>query len=193
MNPPEAARTERLLLRRWLPAHAARLKAAVDGSLEHLQAWMPWAMSEPSPLAEVEIRLAGFAEDFDAGRQWLYGVFSPDEREVFGGLGLHPGISTPQDAIEVVELGYWLRADVTGRGYATEAARAALDLAGSVPGIRRVEIRCDPRNAASAALPPRLGFRHVRTLSGDRLTPEGAPRDTMVWERDLEPWPRESG
>jgi RimJ/RimL family protein N-acetyltransferase len=190
MNPPDRARTERLLIRRWRPGDAAPLKDAVDASLAHLQAWMPWAMAEPTPLAELETRLAGFAADFEAGLAWLYGIFPPDEHRVLGGLGLHPQAASPGGAGDVVELGYWLRADATGHGYATEAARAGVDLAGTLPGIRRVEIRCDPRNAPSAGVPRRLGFRQVRTLPDDRMTPEGAPRDSMVWEREVgRPWP----
>jgi len=46
-----------------------------------------------------------------------------------------------------------------------------------------VEIRCDPRNRRSIAVARRAGFRHVRTLVGDALTPSGASRDTMVWVR----------
>jgi RimJ/RimL family protein N-acetyltransferase len=47
--------------------------------------------------------------------------------------------------------------------------------------LSRVEIRCDPRNTASAAVPRRLGYRHVTTLEANVLTPAGEPRDTMVW------------
>ena len=164
------------------------MKIAIDASLAHLQAWMPWAVAEPTPLPDLEARLAGFLEDFDAGRQWLYGLFSLETGEVLGGVGLEPLGST--GGADRVELGYWLRADATGRGLATEAAAAAFGLAATLPGVRRVEIHCDPRNAPSAGVPRRLGFRHVRTDRGNRVTPEGTPRDTMVWERTLDrPWP----
>jgi RimJ/RimL family protein N-acetyltransferase len=92
---------------------------------------------------------------------------------VLGGVGLYPrDVSgrVPFAEADHVELGYWLRADATGRGWATEATRAALDVALALPRITRVEIRCDPRNAPSAAVPARLGFRHTRT---DEL---------MIWE-----------
>jgi RimJ/RimL family protein N-acetyltransferase len=177
-SPPDRFETERLVLRRWRPADAPSIKAAIDSSLPHLQAWVSWAMGEPTPLADMEARLAGFSAAFDAGREWIYGVFSPDEREALGGIGFHPR----SDAPDCVELGYWLRADATGRGYVTEAARAAMVMARALPGIRRLEIRCDPHNERSAAVPRRLGFQHVRTLENDTLTPDGRPRDTMVWE-----------
>ncbi|MSR03919.1 MAG: N-acetyltransferase [Gemmatimonadetes bacterium] len=174
--PPDRIPTDRLVLHRWQPEHARLLKAAIDANLGHLQAWMPWAAAEPTELPELCLRLAQFSADFDAGARWLYGVFPPDETAVLGGLGLHP---TPDG----VELGYWLRSDVTGMGYLTEAARAALDL----PGMVEVVIRCDPLNTRSAAVAERLGFRHTTTLVGNSTTPSGAPRDTMIWQLSQQP------
>jgi RimJ/RimL family protein N-acetyltransferase len=82
-----------------------------------------------------------------------------------------------------VEIGYWLRADATGSGRATEAVRAALAVARALPRLRRVEIRCDARNVRSAALPARLGFRHVRDVAAPAVD-GGAPVTLMVWALD---------
>jgi len=58
------------------------------------------------------------------------------------------------------EIGYWVRSDRTGRGYATAAARALTRAAlQASPLVHRVQIRCDPANLASAAIPPKLGYR----------------------------------
>ena len=178
MRPPDRIPTDRLVLQRWQPNHAGLLKAAIDANLGHLQAWMPWAAAEPTPLPELALRLTRFSLDFDAGRWWLYGIFPPDETVVFGGLGLHP-------TADSVAIGYWLRADVTGRGYATEAVRAVAHL----PGIAHAEIRCDPDNVRSAAVAQRLGFRHTTTLLGNATTPSGQPRDTMIWQLSHPPKP----
>ncbi len=174
-RPPDRITTNRLVLTRWSPNHAPLLKAAIDSSLEHLQAWMPWATAEPTLAADIARRLAQFGADFEAGRRWLYGIFVPDESSVVGGLGLHPS-GTDQPAVDI---GYWLRSDVTGRGFATEAVRAATNL----PGVAEAYIHCDPRNQRSAAVARRLGFRHVTTLAAAAVTPSGEPRDTMVWRR----------
>jgi RimJ/RimL family protein N-acetyltransferase len=178
---PERVVTERLVARCWRPADAPLLKAAVDASLAHLRPWMPWAMHEPSPVEAVAERLAGFERAFVAGEEWLYGLFDPDEREVLGGIGVHRRGDPDQ-----LELGYWARADVEGRGYVTEGARALAAVAEREDGIARLTIRCDPRNVRSAAVAARLGFRHVATLAGDPVGPGGAPRETMVWEREAE-------
>jgi RimJ/RimL family protein N-acetyltransferase len=47
--------------------------------------------------------------------------------------------------------------------------------------VQRVEIHCDPANVRSAAVPRKLGYSLEATLRRRTLTPEGNPRDTMIW------------
>lgn len=58
-----------------------------------------------------------------------------------------------------VEIGWVIRPDVSGRGYATEAVSALLDAAFGVFGVRRVVARIDAENEASARLAERVGMR----------------------------------
>jgi RimJ/RimL family protein N-acetyltransferase len=60
---------------------------------------------------------------------------------------------------ETVEVGYIFSRHHGGRGYATEAVRALLDLAFGELGARRVVARVDDRNTASRRLLERLGLR----------------------------------
>jgi RimJ/RimL family protein N-acetyltransferase len=176
-QPPGELRTGRLVVRRWKPDEAQLLKDAIDSSLDHLRRWMPWAQNEPTPLAGVRERLELFSSNFDRGADWLYGIFPADESSVIGGIGLHPRIR-----VTGLEIGYWVRESETGKGYATEAA-AALTAAGmALPHIDHVEIRCDPRNTFSAAIPSRLGYRHVETLK-DYDVGGGLVRDAMIWRK----------
>jgi RimJ/RimL family protein N-acetyltransferase len=57
------------------------------------------------------------------------------------------------------EIGYAFHPDHGGRGYATEAVAAMLDLAFDSLRLHRVYGRTDERNIASAALMRRLGMR----------------------------------
>ncbi|WP_437725390.1 GNAT family N-acetyltransferase [Sorangium sp. So ce861] len=177
-RPPACILTARLTLRAWRPEDAPLIRAAIDASLAHLRPWMPWAVNEPSSLEATTALLERFRDDFTAGRDFHYGIFRRDEGEVLGGTGLHPRIGPG-----AIEIGYWLREGATGRGYATEAVARLTRVALEEVGWSRVEIRCDPRNTASAAVPRRLGYRHVTTLEANALTPAGEPRDTMVWEQ----------
>ncbi len=49
--------------------------------------------------------------------------------------------------------------DVAGQGYATEAARALVDLAFGELGVRRVWAQLEPENTRSARVCERLGMR----------------------------------
>lgn len=60
---------------------------------------------------------------------------------------------------ETVEVGYLFSPAQSGRGYATEAVRALVDVAFRGLGARRVVARVDARNVASRALLERLGMR----------------------------------
>jgi RimJ/RimL family protein N-acetyltransferase len=62
-------------------------------------------------------------------------------------------------AARQAELGYILGPDFQGRGYATEAARAMLELGFGPLAMHRIFARCNTRNIASYALMERLGMR----------------------------------
>ncbi|CAN90760.1 acetyltransferase, GNAT family [Sorangium cellulosum So ce56] len=175
-RPPDRILTARLTLRAWRPEDAPLIREAINTSLAHLRPWMPWAAHEPSSMEATTALLEKFRDDFTEGRDFHYGIFTRDERAVLGGTGLHPRIGPG-----ALEIGYWLRETATRCGYATEAVAGLTRVALEELGVSRVEIRCDPRNTASAAVPRRLGYRHVTTLEANTLTPAGQPRDTMVW------------
>jgi RimJ/RimL family protein N-acetyltransferase len=174
-------RTARLLIRGWAPADAPALKAAIDGSLAELKRWMSWARDEPSELPVIQERLARFQAEFAAGTHWACGIFRPAGGEVLGGVSLIPRIGPG-----ALELGYWLRNDCTGRGYATEAAAGLTRVGLGMPGIERIEIRCDPENRASWAVAERLGYRLLRTSLEPVPYSEGEVAPTMVWSLSRE-------
>mgnify|MGYP001947141939 CR=1 FL=1 len=80
-----------------------------------------------------------------------------------------------------LEIGYWIQADEINQGLATEVAAALTRVAFEVEQVNRVEIRCDPANVRSPAVPRKLGFIHEATLRGNVPGADGTYRDTMVW------------
>lgn len=172
---PDQITTARLVLRPWSVAEAPVLKALVDANLDHLRAWMPWAMNEPSPVEVLAKRIEGFRASVLDGTDYAVGILIGGQ--AIGGAGLHR-----RGEADALEIGYWMSKRHTGRGYASEAALALTRLAFTMPHVERVQIRCDPRNAASASVPRKLGFVHIATREADTLTPTGEPRATMVWE-----------
>ena len=120
---------------------------------------MPLAENEPQTLDEKIELLRAFRGRFDHVEDFVYGIFSRDEKRVLGGTGLHTRVG--EDAFEI---GYWIRADAVGQGLCTEATAALTRTAIEACGADRVEIRVEPSNARSAAVPRRLGFVEEATL-----------------------------
>jgi len=175
--PPERIWCRRILLQRWEPGHAPRLKAALNAAWDDLQRWIPWVFPEPQTIAQLEERLQGYGEDFLEGRDALYAILSHDESEVLGGVGLYRRVGPGG-----LEIGYWVRSDRSGRGIATEAAAALTGVGLALAGIDRLEIRCDPEHVASAAIPRKLGYRLREVIPPDCDPSQDRATGTMVWE-----------
>jgi RimJ/RimL family protein N-acetyltransferase len=119
-GPAYRIHTRRLILRCWQPEDAPLLKAAIDASLDHLRPWMPWAHQEPTDIEAKVALLHRFRGDFDLGKDFVYGVFSRDEKQALGGTGLHLRLGEGAR-----EIGYWIHQEHVGRGLATELATAS--------------------------------------------------------------------
>jgi RimJ/RimL family protein N-acetyltransferase len=174
LSPPYRIVTERLVVRCWEPRDAQLLKEAIDSSLEELRPWMPWAAHEPQTLEEKVELLRGFRGKFDLREDFVYGIFDSGETEVVGGTGLHRRVGD-----RAFEIGYWIRSSRAGEGLATEAAAALTRVAFDVCGVDRVEIRTDPANERSRAIPRKLGFVEEATLRRRLHHPK--PRDVVIY------------
>lgn len=181
--PSDRVVTERLLIRAWGPADAELLRDAIDSSMDHLMAWLPWAHLEPADLEATTERLLGYEEAFASGDDFVYGMFTPDETEVVGGIGLHPRVGDG-----ALEIGYWVREGRINQGYATEAAGALTRVGFGVEGIDCLQIHLDPQNRASRAIPEKLGYRLWLKRVGDSEDSKGKPRDTLVFRMTREEW-----
>lgn len=174
---PYRIETERLVIRCYEPHDAPLLKEAIDSSLDHLRPWMPWAESEPQTLEQKIELLRGFRSMFDAGENFVYGIFARDESELLGGTGLHPRLDPGG-----LEIGYWIRASATRRGFVTESTAAVTRAGFEICGADRVEIRVEPRNEASQGVPRKLGFEEEATLRRRLPGREGGPlRDVTIF------------
>jgi ribosomal-protein-alanine N-acetyltransferase len=162
-------RTERLLLRRWTDADREPFAAlnADRRVMEHFPA--PYTREESDALVDrVE-------EQFERLGFGLWVVEVPDR----GFIGF-TGFLVPRfhvdwmDAREqpVVEIGWRLAYDAWHRGYASEAARACLDLAFDELGRREVVSFTTVGNVRSQAVMERIGMTRLTTY--DHPIPGGA-------------------
>lgn len=168
--------TPRLILRCWEPADAPQLTEAITSSLPSLRPWLPWTKAEPLPLDERIALLRRMRGNFDLDVDYVYGIFDRAGTTVLGGTGLHTRLGAG-----ALEIGYWLRTDRLREGLCSEAVAALCRVAFALHGVDRVEIHCDPANAASAGVPRKLGFLHEATLLRRNFDAEGVLRDAMIW------------
>ena len=101
--------------------------------------------------------LRRFRGMFDLDQERFYGVFDTAEGRVLGEVGLltHAGRGAR-------ELAYWVRADVAGKGYATEMATAGLALGFAELALTEIVAFTLPHNVASRTVMARLGMTYVR-------------------------------
>ena len=147
--------TERLRLEPVGAEHAEPLWKAVQPSLPELQRWMPWAQRASE---QTNRDFAERAErDWANGTDYAFAVVRVVE--YIGGVGLHI------DRLEGIgQLGYWMRAEEAGKGYATEAAGALVTLAFETVGLYRLELRAGVENRPSQRVAEKLGFTREGTL-----------------------------
>ncbi|HYW23370.1 MAG TPA: GNAT family N-acetyltransferase [Terriglobales bacterium] len=182
--PPEEIDAGPVRLRRWRVVDAGVVTRLVTENLDHLRPWMAWAQEPPGEADERDF-LGRMQAAWDRRSDFGFAVERPGTgpgAEPIGGMGLH----TRQGA-GTLEIGYWIAAASTGRGYATAGALALTDAAFALPGVERVEIRCDEANRASAAIPRRLGYRLVEVVSRQAVAPAESGRG-MIWAVERAEW-----
>ncbi|MDP6666839.1 MAG: GNAT family protein [Dehalococcoidia bacterium] len=130
---------------------------AIDGGRAYLEEFLPWIDEYPSQ----DHHTAGFRkrlferDNFDRTAAYVL--------EYRGRLGGMVGLGTPTGG-NGIELGYWLREDLQGRGIMTRSIEAVIGMVVVHMGMHRVVIRAATGNLPSRGIPERLGFTHEGAL-----------------------------
>ena len=184
LNPIYKIITPRLTIRCYNPADAQKLERSIHESLDHLLPWMPWAAAEPEPFATKIERLRRMRSNFDLSIDYVYGIFTQDEKILIGGTGLHPRVGS-----DAFEIGYWIHKDYLHKGIATEASAALIKVAFEIIQVDRIEIHCSVENIFSAAIPQKLQFKHEATLQ-KRSYANGHASEQMIWSIFADEYPK---
>lgn len=153
--------TDRLIIRLYTIADAESLVASVESCRAEVGRWETWARSfhslDDAHALIVRQRLG--VRDLAKAKGLDLGVFERGSGRHVGGVGFHS--LNPDTA--AAEIGYWVRSDQGGHGYATEANAALLSWMLQNPddgglGILRVCARCSAENPASRRVLEKLGL-----------------------------------
>ncbi len=169
---------ERVMLRAWEPDDAPALYGAIAANREHLRRWMPWTENHGS-VEQTRAYILHAQVSWILREVFDMGIWGRESGELYGAIG----ISSRGWQVPAFEIGYWLRADVEGRGYITEAARLLTDYLFERQGAQRVQIRCDARNVRSAAVARRLGYTLEGVHRSSARATDGSLEDMMVFAR----------
>lgn len=145
--------TRRLVIRPLRRGDDRFIYPAVCESLKELAPWLVWATDAYDAKA-CRAFVRDSMRDYTAGRGFGLLMFTHDGAFV-GGTGFHVRGASAR----YYEIGYWCRSSMAGRGHTTEAVKALLRLASASPDVHRIEIRCDPRNRASARVIRKCGLK----------------------------------
>lgn len=133
---------------------AAELRAALLASWDHLQPWMPRRDRIWFTLAQRRRELEHDVAQHAAGAGFHFAVRV--DGELVGSVSL---TNVVRGAWHNANIGYWIGAGHTGRGYATAAVGQAVRFAFTAANLHRVQAAVMPRNAGSLRVLEKNGFR----------------------------------
>jgi RimJ/RimL family protein N-acetyltransferase len=181
-----SVQTPRLRLSAYDPRDADDFVHAVRRSLPSLRAFMPFAAEDPDPRLYTDF-FVGFRRKFSEG-DCTFAFRARDDGRVVGGGGFHPHVGPLG-----LEVGYWIVASETGKGFATEAVAALCHLAFEQEKTDRVELRIQPDNPGSIRVAEKAGFTQEAVLRRRIPFPGQPPRDCVLYTLFADEWPASPG
>jgi len=175
------ARTERLLLRpAWREDAPALHRAIGEEAVIRNLARAPWPYGERDAAAFIDRDADGLLPNF------LIFARTDAAPVLVGGVGLHREEAGAPGESGAVELGYWISRAHWGRGFATEAGRAVLEIADSCLRLRRITAGHFLDNPASGRVLRKLGFRPTGCVVHRHSLGRGTSAPCALFERESE-------
>jgi ribosomal-protein-alanine N-acetyltransferase len=132
--------------------------AVVIANRAHTEPWEPihpprhWTVAGQRDVVRRDV------DAWDAGAGYAFAILDRTDRDrIIGRIALSNVVRGPWLN---ATLGYWVAAEVGGRGHATEAVRLICRFAFEHAGLHRVQPAVIPRNHRSIRVVQKAGFRH---------------------------------
>ncbi|MDG5493719.1 GNAT family N-acetyltransferase [Niveispirillum sp. BGYR6] len=169
--------TDRLTLRPWLDSDLDDLTAInADPAVYE---WLAGPFTREMNAASIT-RQQAFQTEYG---YCYWAMLERVSGRLIGMAGLMP-VTFDAGFLPAVEIGWRLSPGFQGRGYATEAAKAALAHGFSRAGLREIVSFTVPHNRASRAVMERIGMRHDPAMDFDHpRLPPGHPLRRHVFYR----------
>lgn len=176
--------TPRLVLRQWLAADRKPF-AALNGDPRVTQYLLPLTAAESDALAD---RLAAGIDEHGWG---FWAVEAPGVAPFIGFVGIKP-LAPALPFSPGVEIGWRLAQPYWGRGYASEAAEAALRVGFEQVGLPLIVAFTAVGNQRSRAVMDRLGMRADPDFFDHPAVPKESPlRAHVLYRMSRDGWIRQ--
>ncbi|HEX8326414.1 MAG TPA: GNAT family N-acetyltransferase [Hymenobacter sp.] len=153
MLPQTPLLTSRLCLRPYELTDAAQFFALLDADRSRFQSSFPDRLQAVQDPVDATVALRAFAQDWQSGRFYVFGIWSRHSGAYLGDICLMP--QTQGKA----EIGYYLALEAEGHGYAREALAAVVRFGFDAVGCQRLLIRCYADNLRGQAVAQAIGFQ----------------------------------
>ena len=163
---------EHLLLRNYEIDDFQQLFDAINGSRQHLGAWLNWVGKTTRAEHSLEFIQESHRKLLDQELLAL-GIFY--DGVIIGGVGMHDWSHDTRRA----QIGYWISKEYEGRGIITRSLRAFITYLFGQIGLNKIEIHYVTANKRSAKVAERLGFR-VEGVIRQSTIRNGMPDDLVV-------------
>ncbi len=181
---PERFETDTLVLRAYRAGDGAAFFAAVEEDRAELAQWLGW-VDQHKTVDDSEAAVRNNAGKWISRESLILGIFSKDEKTLYGGTGFH-GFDWKVPSLEI---GWFLRKSARGQGIGADAVRLVCKLAFEHIGANRVWGTVDVLNDRSWRLFERVGFTREAHLRGDCRDHHGNVRDTFAYSMLAREWP----
>jgi ribosomal-protein-alanine N-acetyltransferase len=148
MQAPIQLKTTRLILRQPLMSDAVEIFERYAGNAE-VTKFLGWPCHRSVQDTEAFLRFS--AQEWDRWPAGPYLIVSRADGQLLGSTGF--AFQTPQEAMT----GYVLARDAWGKGFATEALTASVDVAARI-GVTRLFAPCHPEHRPSQRVLEKCGF-----------------------------------
>jgi RimJ/RimL family protein N-acetyltransferase len=155
LDPPTQCASDRLVLRAYRPDDAALYFRVIRENWDHLYEFLPSNLETMQDAAGAEAFIRWLETEWQQRNLFLFGVWE----KATGSYAGETYLANPDWHVPSLELGYFVVQAATGKGFATEAARATIRYAFEHLQVSRLDLQCRADNGASQRVAERCGFR----------------------------------
>lgn len=178
--------TERLILRDWQELDTEPFRAMNKDPM--VMEFFPNVLTDKESDA-FSVRIKDEFKEYGYG---LYAVETKNSQELIGFVGFHRAVF--QSAFTpCIEIGWRLKTDAWGKGYATECAKACLRYGLESLGLERVSSFTSQINTRSENVMKKIGLKKIREFDHPNIDDSSKLKPHVLYSISKEDWMTKAG